>query len=966
MFRDWRFFLLLLCRLCLVMPAVAQLSLPTVPVYSHYHSGNSDLPAEQIYKIHADANGYLWLATDRGLVRYNGREFRVVKTGRVEDFVSSCMAGPDRLWLFAYSGHTVGVDLNTQKVIRTDSLYGLSRLRDESKLLLVGIRKDSLLTLYGQSKRKVVRVNLATCKSRVESRSLTESAAEILEHYRLPQYWKQKLLPELEEIIRRNYYGLGVKDSFITLGGRIFKTVPGKEAVLWFNGPDYGIRASIMGFARRDKDLYLGGVNEIGLCRIRNYFSDTPASHTPERLLPAQSVTCMEQDYLGNIWVGTRDNGLFLFPASESATLGYDKEHSGLYSDKISYIGRFPGDITVLGYGDATADFFLPQAKAPRRYVLPAHMDIREISHVERTTTHWLMFTRTEAFRLDARKDELPGALLPVVLRESSMDVGYKSGRPCNNIFYYISSNTFVAVDTLGRINRCSQAMMPLPKRTCVLPLSDTQFYVGTVRGCYRNATLLPYLQDVQVNAIDTVGGQLLWATNIGVYALPLNRAGDSRLLKLVSAGPCRVIKHDTRYVYLHYGDELTIVDNLSLWPVARFSSREFPKPFRLNDFYPDKEYLILAGNQGLFYIPRQNLLPQVPRTPVKAHVLCSLNGYAPADTAYNCSYEKGLSAIFKLDVLDYRQSRRNLSCRVLKDGAELYSDVDLGPDGMVTLRPEGPGTYQILYELKSGYAVRPRILSYLLVITPLWYQQAWFMPLMVILVSFTFAAILYYIQSKRAKRQQAKLEQKIYLHELEAQSLLGQLKPHFIFNILTPFQGYLMDGDKLKGLDYLDHFSGLMRSMLQSIRHRYTALGAEIAFIEQYLQVQQVRFQHCFTFSIRTSPDLDTETCLIPSLLLQPLVENAVEHGLIRNKAGGRIDIFFESKEDTLIITVKDNGRGLPPGWDIKPDHALAIIKERIQLLNKAKGTGVFRLTNNEEDKGVTATIILAKDNLI
>ncbi len=962
--REWRFYWLLLIGLCGALRVAGQLSLPTVPVYSHYHSGNSDLPAEQIYKIHADANGYIWLATNRGLVRYNGREFRVVKTGRVEDFVSSCMAGPSQLWLFAYSGHTVGIDLNTQKTIRTDSLYGLSKLRDESRLLLVGMRRDSLLTLYGQSKRKVVRVRLDTRKSWLEAQSLGESAQEILDQYRLPQAWQQKLRPELEEIIRRNYYGLGIADSFITIGNRIFKTLPGKEAQLFFDGAEYGVNASIMGFACRDSDLYLGGVNEIGLCCIRNYFSGTPVKKVTERLLPAQSVTCMEQDYLGNIWVGTRDNGLFLFPASENATLSYDKEHSGLYSDKISYIGRFAGDVTVLGYGDATADFFVPQAKTPRRYVLPVKMDIREISHIEQTKTQWLMFTRTEAFRLALGKDGLPGAFMPLKLREVSMDVGYKSGRLSDNVFYYISSNTFVAVDSLGNVSRCSLAKMLIPKRTCVLPLSDTEFYVGTVRGCYRNATALPYLQDVQINAIDTVAGQLLWATNIGVYAVPLNAVSDSRRLKLVSAGSCNAVKHDDRYTYLHYGDELTIVDNLSLWPISRFSSRDYPRPFRLNDFYPDKEYLILAGNLGLFYIPRENLLPQAVQ--VKAHVLCSLNGYAPADTAYKCSYEKGLSAVFKLDVLDYRQSRRIITCRILKDGTELYSDVDLGADGMVTLRPEEPGTYQVLYELKSSYAIRPRVLSYWLVITPLWYQQAWFMPLLIMLACFTFAWGLVYIQNRRARRQQEKLEQKIYLHELEAQSLLGQLKPHFIFNILTPFQAYLIEGDKLKGLDYLDHFSGLMRSMLQSIRHRYTALGAEIAFIEQYLQVQQVRFQHCFIFSIRTSPDLDLETCFIPSLLLQPLVENAVEHGMIRNRTDGRIDIFFEGRQDTLIITVKDNGMGLPPGWDIKPDHALAIIRERIQLLKKAKGTGVFTLTNNNDNKGVTATIILAKDNLI
>lgn len=961
--QDWRVPLLLILWLFGFQPATAQLPLPTVPVYAHFHSSNSSLPAELIYKIHADHNGYLWLVTDRGLVRYNGREFRLIKTGPAEDFVSSCMAENNRLWLFGYSGHTAGIDLNTQKIIATDSLYGLNKLPSTGRLFLMGIHQDSLLSLYDQNRKRVVRVRLDTRQSWSMPQSRFETAEELFQKYRFPSVWKQQLLPELATILRQNCYGLSVKDGFITIGSRIFKTAPDKEAVLYFNGADYGIHTVIMGFARSNNDLYLGGLHEIGLCRIRGYFSSPRSAQVIEHLLPQESITSVEKDYLNNIWAGSHGNGLFFFPNSEINTLHYNKSYSGLYSDKISYIGRFPGDITVLGYHNAITDFYTSNQPDPRRYTLPAGEDIREISHVERTAFRWLVFTRNEAYFAGFAKSLLPDHFKRAVIDGAGTAPGYKSGRQVGKILYYITSNAMVTFDLSGHISRYAAKKSTLPKKTCLLPLSDTDFYIGTVQGCYRNDKHLPYLQDAQITAVDTVGGKLLWATNTGVYAIPLSSAEDRRNLRKLISTPCTGLQHDSAFTYLRCTDELIVIDNSSLRTIARFSSRDYVQSFRLSSFYTDRDYLVLAGNQGLYYIPKQSLLSQAPQP--RMHVLCSLNGYTPSDSVYTCTYRKGLTALFELDVLDYKKEKKMISCRILKDGEELYRERDLKEDGAVALNPTTPGHYEIVYRIRSGYAGNDRVLTYRLEVKPRWYQQWWCIPLLIILIGLLLAWILYRILDKRVKRQRRQLEQKIHLHELEAKSLLGQLKPHFIFNALTPIQGFLMRSEKLEGLDYLDHFSGLMRGMLQGIRHRYVPLTEEITFISQYLQVQQGRYQHCFVYNIRIDPALNPGICFIPSLLLQPLVENAVEHGIVKGRKDGKIDINFEAQDDTVRITITDNGRGLPPDWKLKPDHALAIIKERIELLKQTKGTGFFQLANNgETGEGTTAVIILAKDN--
>ncbi|MFA6059085.1 MAG: histidine kinase [Taibaiella sp.] len=941
---------------------MAQLPLPARPVYAHYHAANSGLPTDLIYKVHADHNGYLWLATDRGLLRYNGLTFTLVNTGTSEDFISTFITANKQLWLFAYSGHTAGIDLNTHKVINTDSLYGLQRLPSEGSIFLLGNQQKHMLSLY--KGKRVVSVNLDSRKSWSKKQTSEDKAQELLRQYHFTPNQQQQLMPELTNIFKHNCYGLSIKDSFITIGNKIFQTVPGKVAKPYFNGADYGIKTYIMGFARRNEDLYLGGLHDIGLRCIKGYFSRPREQQVVEPLLQGEAITSIEQDYLRNVWVSTHGNGLFLFPYSERNTLYYNKS-SGLYSDKVSSINHFSNGITTLGYDDAVLDFYTASNPLPERYVLPVKNDIRDVRYVERLASSWMVFTPNEAFYSRSWNDGLPVAFHQAVVNGRGIDPGYKNGRQYYNTLYYISGNAMVAMDTAGQISAKNTSGVTIPKKLCLLPLSDTAFYVGTVRGCYRNTTALPYLQNVLVSAVDTVGDQLLWATNAGVYTLPQKNAGNGRQLRKIISVPCTALKHDSLFTYLRSGDDLIIVENNTMKPVARFSCRDYIIPFRLGRFYIHGNYLVLAGNQGVFYIPCQNLLQLCPSQKPKIHVLCSLNSNAPADSTFSCVYRANLIALFGLDIMDYKNEQQKISCRIFRNNELLYSQTDLDKNGTVSLHPASPGCYRVEYHVQSASCATERLMSYTLLIMPLWYQQWWCMPVLILLIAAVFSYVLYRLYMRKFRDDRNKLQQKLYLHELEAQSLLGQLKPHFIFNILTPLQGFLMTGEKIKGLSYLDSFSQLMRGMLNAIRERYAPLATELDFIQHYLQIQQERFDNSFTYSITVAPSLAGIGCIIPTLLLQPLVENAIEHGIVKTHKGGIINITVEDNGGTITIKVKDNGKGLPEDFKIKQNHALMIITERMHLLKKIKGTGEFYIFNNEgNEPGVTSVLILAKNN--
>ena len=958
-------FLVLLVLCGCVLPATAQLPLPAQPIWVHYSSHDSGLPTELIYKIIADRNGYLWLATDKGLIRYDGKSFRLISTGRLEDFVSVFRTREDVLWLFAFSGRTAAIDLNTQKVIHTDSLYGLDQMEPPTGPYLMGVQTDRELMLYRQGSKGKAVVYPQERKSTFRKMSRMTIVEELLTTHGIPDTLNGLSMKwELDSMFLYNAYGISVKDSFITIRNKIFITAREKAAVLYFNGDDYGISEHVMGFARQGDDLYIGG-QVMGLQKITGYFSLPRNKQSIVPLLPHEPVNYIEKDYLDNIWVSSYGNGLFLFPYKDRHTLYYSQEHSGLYSNEITFVRRFPQGLTAIGYKDAVVDFYRPPDASPVRYRLPATRATRAVLQVVNTSRTWLLFTAMEAFYARVNSAGLPDHFRVTPFRKHiGLAPGYKNGGLLNQVFYYASSNGLTQIDSSGTLSWYQgDSGRFLQKRICLLPLADNEFYTGTIRGCYRNTTLLPYLQDAQINSLEKVQDWLFLGTNIGVYTIPLNAVFNADSLQEVYPGPCYTIRHDPAFTYLLGTGELVIVQNSTLKTLARFSFKKYSIPFRLTDFYTDSSYVTLAGNRGVFCIPKQDLIrPALPSVP-RIHLLCSLNGYSPADSVYQCRFQKNLSALFELDILDYRSDDWKITYKLFRDGEEIYSQAGIKEGGQINFQPSGPGVYKITYVISADYDPEERIVSYTIIITPLWFQQWWARLLLCLLLALALFYGLYRWYRYKTALERTKLQQKLHLQELEAQSLFGQLKPHFIFNILTPLQGYFIREEKIEGLNYLDSFSQLMRGLLNSIRDKYAPLQSELDFLKNYLQIQEHRFGNCFQYRISTDLHLHPGKYLVPTLLLQPIVENAIEHGIDKTRKDGEIEIRITETERMLVITITDNGAGLPPGFVLSDNHALKIISERMQLLAKMKGTGEFHIGPRPDTQpGTCVTLILAK----
>ena len=180
-----------------------------------------------------------------------------------------------------------------------------------------------------------------------------------------------------------------------------------------------------------------------------------------------------------------------------------------------------------------------------------------------------------------------------------------------------------------------------------------------------------------------------------------------------------------------------------------------------------------------------------------------------------------------------------------------------------------------------------------------------------------------------------AQLEAQLAHARLEA--LQAQLNPHFLFNALNTVAMLVRRGANADALRGVVSLSELLRKVLMGNRSLEVPLREELAVVEHYLSIERMRFRDRLTGTIAADPDV--REALVPSLILQPIVENAVRHGIAPGSRGGHLEIRCRRRGDVVSIEVRDNGSGLPDGWDPTASSGigLANTRERLERLYHA-----------------------------
>lgn len=219
-------------------------------------------------------------------------------------------------------------------------------------------------------------------------------------------------------------------------------------------------------------------------------------------------------------------------------------------------------------------------------------------------------------------------------------------------------------------------------------------------------------------------------------------------------------------------------------------------------------------------------------------------------------------------------------------------------------------------------------------------------------------AAIAFYLRQQSLKHKKDILETEQRLNR-------ARMNPHFFFNALASMQKFaLTENDGQALASNLSKFSNIMRETLESTYKEYVTVEQEMEFLTEYLEVQKTRFPQAFSYSIKADENLEVNEVLIPSMIIQPFVENSIEHGFSGIDYPGNVSINFNSENKEVLIEIKDNGKGLSTTIKENNEHisrASQIIKDRIYLLNiKLKTKAGFSIDNNAEGNGVIVKIHL------
>ncbi len=249
------------------------------------------------------------------------------------------------------------------------------------------------------------------------------------------------------------------------------------------------------------------------------------------------------------------------------------------------------------------------------------------------------------------------------------------------------------------------------------------------------------------------------------------------------------------------------------------------------------------------------------------------------------------------------------------------------------------PGNYAFKVMAKNNSGIWNKVPTTMkIVIAPPFWQQAWFIIIAIIVGLSVIFFIFYAVFNRKVKRRE--LNERIA--NLKLNALRAQMNPHFIFNALNSIQNFINKNEEESANIYLAKFASLMRLILDNTKRSYIPLSDELRLLEIYLDLEKLRFKKKFDYEISIEASLTPEKYNIPSMLIQPYVENAINHGILQKEEEGMVRIDLTKDEDGILCVVEDNGIGRERAQQLKEKSkighksvGISLTKDRLEILN-------------------------------
>ncbi len=386
---------------------------------------------------------------------------------------------------------------------------------------------------------------------------------------------------------------------------------------------------------------------------------------------------------------------------------------------------------------------------------------------------------------------------------------------------------------------------------------------------------------------------------------------------------------------------------------------------FSLADGTQSLEFQLLAAansKSGELWFGGSNGITIVPNSPIDSVTVkpivkvtgIKINDEAPFSLkdeitgATNSSEIKNLklpysqnTISFDFVAIEYSDPGNNQLRYKLEGEDENWAELAKGEPGFTRYSSLWKGKYTFWLQAANSDGVwgEPVAVMHIVIMPPFWARIDFLIGAFLALLGITIAIIRYRIAQIREK---ADLNTRVAENKMAA--LRSQMNPHFVFNSLQTVNGFIAKQDLRGAMEYINQFARLMRVILENSREGQISLEREVELLELYMKIESRRFGTPFTYTINVGDNVDTYSMEIPSMLLQPFVENAIKHGLFHKKEGGHINIAFLRVNGSLKCVVEDNGVGRAKTAELNTQQGrghksrgLQIVNERLAIIRAA-----------------------------
>lgn len=946
------------------------------PAYIRY-GVNDGLPNKELYCVMRDREGFIWFGTDAGVARFDGHHMRVYdsRDGLPDKAILQIRQDrTGRIWFFTASGQL--------SYLRDRHFYSAQN----DSVLAALTCKNAIISFHEDANGDIYFGSMGGEIKCLRKNGCAESLTDLIQprwvlafaSYQHMIVAGSMLAGHISVDTLDAHHGIRCVD--VSISGSYTSSFPIK-GIFHSNGEFWcttGRKVMIVppsGDARyyegnipeitKGRIVYVGenrdGKVWIGTSKGAFLFANSHLEQGPiMRVLPHDEVRYVMEDEENGTWFATTQGAVFIpnhdikvgfhpsYPFGDLEVRSMERTHDGKYLAAVFPIGFFllDNNLHVLRHWPTNPDslFELPlgvhQVDAQTLYTTSISKTFilkdGDLEEVQR-----LVYADYQAYRDSLCICTSYGwYIVDPKLRNTylwgSKELPIRDSRQPQRCYeletdtqgrLWIANTTGIFRYEKGRLDEMVQAKPYMQGKTlCMQADPSGGMWIGT------NSNGLLYAWEDSVWRISAADG--LAADQIN----DIDIAADGTIWTAASGGISRIRFNRKTHA--------SVIDNL-------YSEGGLPNQSATQILVAGDSVLVVMGPQVLVF--SQRLLDETPRPPTPKLLSLSVMGLDTLlQDGLQLPYGSG-NLLFKFTAIGFR-GRRDIAYRYRLQGeAEPWTQTDGEEISFVALPP---GEYTFELQAKSQGSTWSTATAHLRfqILKPYW-QRAWFIVLSVLALlggGMLVVAWIFFQAKRRNERRQR-------LVQAEHRALVTQMNPHFISNSLQSIQSYFINRDLETANDYMADFSELMRSILDSSRTYCTTLSSELRLIQLYLQMEQMRTSDGFDFEIVVDPTIQADRFLLPPLLLQPFLENAIWHGIVPKGRRGKVRIQIEPVQDAIRVMIIDDGIGRTASQAAKAklittrkSHATDIVHERIELLNQHRKLPFkFWIVDREDAEG-------------